>query len=167
MIKKIITNDQSETFVNEEIGEAYHSHTGAIQEAMLKYVEPCKIKELAKTGNLKILDVCFGLGYNSAMAIEIALQENPSCNIEVIGLEYDPEIIQKIQEVNPRISFFQHYKKLNKRTREFKEGNVKVKILLGDARETVKKLNENHFDAIFFGNIQQGIQTHRSLPMSM
>ncbi len=150
MIKKILTNDQSETFFNEEVNETYHSHTGAIQEAILKYVEPCKIREIAKSGNLKILDVCFGLGYNSAMAIEIALQENPNCKIEVIGLEYDPNIVKKIQEVNPQIKFYQYYKRLNKRTREFKEGNVKVKLLLGDARETVKELNESHFDAIFF-----------------
>ena len=81
----------------------------------LKYVEPCKIREIAKTGNLKILDVCFGLGYNSAMAIEIALQENPNCKIEVIGLEYDTQIISKIQEVNPEISFFQHYKKIKQK----------------------------------------------------
>ena len=150
MIKKIITADNTETFLNEDVGEAYHSQTGAVQEALLKYTEPCKIKELAKKGSLKILDVCFGLGYNSAMAIEVALQENPNCQIEVIGLEYDPNIVKKIQEVNPPINFFQHYKRLNKRNREFTEGNVKVKLLLGDARETVKTLNENHFDAIFF-----------------
>ena len=55
----------------------------------------------------------FGLGYNSAMAIDVALQENPDCEVEVVGIEYDPEIIKKIQEVNPPINFFQHYKKIN------------------------------------------------------
>ena len=37
MIKKVITKDQTETFLNEEVGEAYHSYTGAVQEATLKY----------------------------------------------------------------------------------------------------------------------------------
>lgn len=150
MFKKIITADNSESFMNEVVGESYHSHTGGVEEALKKYAIPCKIRELAKTGKLTILDVCFGMGYNSAMAISVALEENPACEIEVIGLEYDPEIISKIQEVNPPIAFFAHYKKLSPTDLEFTEGNVSVKILLGDARETVKQLSENHFDAVFF-----------------
>ena len=150
MIRKIITADNSESFMNEEVGESYHSHTGGVEEALKKYAIPCKIKELAKTGKIKILDVCFGMGYNSAMAISVALEENPDCEIEVIGLEYDPDIISRIQEVNPSIAFFVHYKKLTPQALEFKEGKVSVKVLLGDARETVKTLPENYFDAVFF-----------------
>jgi tRNA U34 5-methylaminomethyl-2-thiouridine-forming methyltransferase MnmC len=149
-LKKILTNDNSESFHNEEVGESYHSHTGAVEEALKKYAEPCKIKEIAKTGKLKILDVCFGMGYNSAMAVDVALAENPDCEIEVVGLEYDPEIVEKIQEVNPAIKFFEHYKNLTPTNLEFKHKNVTVKIILGDAKESVKNLPENHFDAIFF-----------------
>ena len=134
MFKKIITADHSETFMNEVVGESYHSQTGAVEEALKKYALPCNIKELAKTGKIRILDVCFGMGYNSAMAISVALEENPGCEIEIVGLEYDALIISKIQEVNPPISFFNHYKKLNPQALEFKEGKVSVKVLLGDAR---------------------------------
>src|SRR3989344_1808661 len=132
-MKKIITADNTETFLNGEVGETYHSHTGAVDEALKKYAIPCKIAQKAKTGKLRILDAFFGMGYNSAMAIDIALKENPDCVIEVFGLELDPEIIKKIQEVNPPIDFFKHYKKLSPTSLEFKEGNVTVKILLGDA----------------------------------
>ena len=52
------------------------------------------------------------MGYNSAMAITVALEENPDCEIEVVGLEYDTNIITLIQEVNPSIAFFVQYKKL-------------------------------------------------------
>ena len=149
-MKKIITADNTETFMNLKVGESYHSQTGAVEEALKKYAIPCKIKEVARTGKLRILDVCFGMGYNSAMAIDIALQENSLCEIEVVGLEYDAEIVSKIQEVNPPISFFKHYKKLDKDNLHFSEGNVSVTVLLGDAREKAKELNENHFDAIFF-----------------
>lgn len=150
MIKKFITADNSESFMNEEVGESYHSHTGGVEEALKKYAIPCKIKEIAKTGKLRILDVCFGMGYNSAMAISVALEENPDCEIEVVGLEYDTNIISKIQEVNPQIPFFAQYKKLTPQKLEFKEGRVSVKVLLGDARKTSKALPENYFDAVFF-----------------
>ena len=149
-MKKIITADNSESFLNEAVGESYHSHTGGVEEALKKYAVPCKIRELAKTGKVRILDVCFGMGYNSAMAISVALEENPDCEVEVIGLEYDPVIISKIQEVNPSIPFFTQYKRLTPFTLEFKEGKVSVKVILGDAREECKNLPENHFDAIFF-----------------
>lgn len=149
-MKKIITADNTETFLNETVGESYHSQTGAVEEALKKYVLPCKIKELARTGKIRILDVCFGLGYNSAMAITLALEENQHCEIEVVGLENDAQIIQKIQEVNPPIAYFWHYKKLRPGHLELKEGKVSIKILLDDAREKVKELPENYFDAVFF-----------------
>ncbi len=151
VLQKIFTADKSESFLNTEVGETYHSQTGAVEEALKKYATPCKIKELAKNKKkIAILDVCFGMGYNSAMAIDVALEENPHCEVEVVGLEYDPEIIKKIQDVNPDIDFFTHYKKLTPENLQFKHGNVTVRILLGDARETVKELSNDHFDAIFF-----------------
>ena len=149
-MQKIITADKSETYLNEQVGECYHSLQGAAEEAIQKYVIPCKIKELAKTGHIRILDICFGLGYNSAMAISTALDENPNCTIEVVGLEYDPDIISRIQEVNPPIAFYTHYKQLTPQQLIFQQGNVSVKVLLGDGRDKVKELSDNHFDAIFF-----------------
>lgn len=173
-MKKILTADNTETFLNEEVGESYHSQTGAVEEALKKFVIPCKIKELAgkvkeeterqgKEGTkdktkIRILDVCFGMGYNSAMAVDVALQENPECEIEVIGLEKDISIIEKIQKVNPPIKFFRHYKKINPSkskeisqiSLEFREGGVIVKVIVGDARETIKELPEDYFDAVFF-----------------
>ena len=149
-MQKIITADNSETFFNEQVQESYHSYKGAVEEALQKYVIPCKIKEIAQSGSLKILDVCFGLGYNSAMAIDAALAVNPSCQIEVIGLEYDSEIISRIQEVQPPLQIYQYYKLLSTKNLSFQQGEVKVTVLLGDARETIKTLKENHFDAIFF-----------------
>src|SRR3989338_6947852 len=149
-LRKIITADNTESYLNEQVQETYHSQTGAVEEALKKYAIPTKIKELAKTGHIKILDMFFGLGYNSAMAISVALEENPNCEIEVIGMENDAEIVSKIQEVNPPIHFFIHYKRLGKNSLEFKEKNVSVKLILGDAREEAIKLEKDYFDAIFY-----------------
>ncbi len=148
---KILTRDNTETYFNDQVGESYHSHTGAVEEALKKYAIPCKIREVAKTGKLRILDICFGLGYNSAMAVSEALAENPNCEIEVVGLENDSAIVNNISTVNPPIPFYSHYKQLkHPGSLEFKEGKIHVKVLLGDGREEIKKLGDDHFDAIFF-----------------
>ncbi|MBU0470305.1 MAG: hypothetical protein KKA62_03775 [Nanoarchaeota archaeon] len=156
MIKKIITADNTETFLNEEVGESYHSQTGAVEEALKKYVLPCKIKEFAKTGKIAILDVCSGLGYNSAMAIDVALEENPHCQIEVFCLEFDPIIVGKVLEVDPPIKSLSFYKELVRNNDlksdqiNFNKNNLNITLIIGDARETCKDLPENHFDAVFF-----------------
>jgi len=92
----------------------------------------------------------FGLGYNSAMAISIALEENPECKIEVIGVEKDPLIISKISEVNPKISFYSNYKKFGEGAKEISIGGVRVKLLVMDAYDAVKLLESDYFDAIFY-----------------
>jgi tRNA U34 5-methylaminomethyl-2-thiouridine-forming methyltransferase MnmC len=149
-MEKVKTRDDSETFVNPHFNESYHSFTGAVEEALRKYVEPTKIRELARSGSFKLLDMFFGLGYNSAMAISIALEENPNCVIEVIGVEKDPLIISKISEVNPKISFYSNYKKFGEGAKEIEVGNVRVKLLVMDAYDAVKLLESDYFDAIFY-----------------
>lgn len=150
MLRKIITADQSESFVNEMVGESYHSQTGAVEEALKKYALPCQIRQRASGGRIRILDVCFGVGYNSAMALQVALEENSECVIEVVGLEYDPQIIAAIQEVNPPIATYALYKRILLSQLELTEGKVSVRVVLGDAREKIKELPENYFDAVFF-----------------
>jgi len=58
-MKLVKTKDDSYTFYSDEYNEGYHSISGALDEALRKFIEPCKIKN-----GMKILDVGFGLGYN-------------------------------------------------------------------------------------------------------
>ncbi|MBD3259737.1 hypothetical protein GF371_03845 [Candidatus Woesearchaeota archaeon] len=155
--KKIITGDKSVTFISPKYGEAYHSLTGAREEAFKKYSEPCRIAELAKKGSIKILDICFGLGYNSAAALETALKSNPKCRIEIFALENDEGILKKSLDLKPGIKHYDLIKKaIKNKDRRYENGQIKIRILLGDARETIKeiiknvKINKNPFDAVFF-----------------
>ena len=67
---EIVTNDGSVTFRSDKFDETYHSKSGAVEESFKKFAEPSKVGELAKSGKIVILDICFGLGYNSAAAID-------------------------------------------------------------------------------------------------
>ena len=69
-MEKIITTDGSITFKSDKYGETYHSNTGAVEESREKFVNPCNFEELVKRKSISILDICLGIGYNSACAIE-------------------------------------------------------------------------------------------------
>lgn len=137
-----MTEDNSVTLFNEKYQEYYHSIHGALEEAFEKYVKPCRIAEIAKSGKIRILDVCFGLGYTSAAAIEAALESNPECEIEIVGMEIDEKIFDEMKKVNPPLKYYDVIRgnKIDKR--------INLKILVADARISIKELKEP-FDAVF------------------
>lgn len=151
MMQQIKTNDGSLTYFNEEYQETYHSKTGAYEETYKKFIEPTKIKELAKKGHIRILDVCFGLGYNAIAAIDAAMKSNPDCEIEIISLEKDLQL-DELKKIGKE---FKHYKILNElefdpitKSYLYEDKNIHLIIKIGDATTTIKKV-QGKFDAVF------------------
>ena len=66
-MKLVKTDDDSITFYNEKIKDHYHSKSGAKEEAFEKHAKALKIKS-----DSVIFDICFGIGYNTAAALDIA-----------------------------------------------------------------------------------------------
>ena len=149
------TGDGSFTFYSEEFQEAFHSAYGAKQEAEVRYIAPCLIKELAaQKSTIRLLDICYGLGYNSAAALEAIWQVNPNCQVELIALEISaavprqaiaqgllqfwqtpvPELLAELAETN-----------------QVKTSLLSATLLLGDARQTIQSVIQNTWqaDAIF------------------
>jgi hypothetical protein len=62
------TQDGSMTFWNPEFNEHYHSPVGALSEAEAKYILPGGLQNRLGQGDVRVLDVCFGLGYNTQVA---------------------------------------------------------------------------------------------------
>lgn len=56
-----ITGDGSIGLFNQEYDDIYHSSCGALTEAYEKFVNPVKVAKY----EIRVLDVCYGLGYNS------------------------------------------------------------------------------------------------------
>jgi len=136
-ILKVKTNDNSITFHNEEFDETYHSTSGALEESFKKFIEPSDIKE-----NSNILDICFGIGYNSYAAIK------NKKNIKITALENDPNILKKTEE----ITIDKEYEiiKLLAKNKKYKDNNYELKLILGDAKVTITQLKkEPTFDYIF------------------
>ena len=88
------TSDGSFTFYSPEFGELFHSYHGAQQEARCKFVEPTELAQKAQQPRVRLLDLCYGLGYNTASALETIWSINPACFVEWVGLELDAAIPQ-------------------------------------------------------------------------
>ena len=138
-MKKVVTGDGSITFHNEQYDEAYHSVTGAVEEAFKKFVEPTHITNLAELGMVSILDVCFGLGYNSAAAIDKIMEVNPECKIIIVGLEKDEKILRKIPGLSPQIKSYEIIKDMVKNNYSHENKNIRVNLLVCDALDAVKR----------------------------
>ncbi|MEM1395143.1 MAG: MnmC family methyltransferase [Cyanobacteria bacterium P01_A01_bin.80] len=148
------TADGSKTFFSREFNESFHSHFGAKQESYFKYVVPTLLMEKAELPVLHLLDVCYGLGYNTATAIEKIWEVNPDCYIEVIGLELNPRVPQAAIEhqlfENSNCNLIDSLAKLAFE-HQVQKKSLKAKLLIGDARDKINQVYQSGFkaDAIF------------------
>ena len=87
-----LTADGSYTFFSTEFGEWFHSRGGAYDEAKLTFVEATQLRQKAHQARLCLLDICYGLGYNTAAALETIWRVNPNCQIQLVGLEINQAV---------------------------------------------------------------------------
>ncbi|MGV0023473.1 tRNA (5-methylaminomethyl-2-thiouridine)(34)-methyltransferase MnmD [Phormidesmis priestleyi] len=153
------TGDGSFTFFSAEYGEAFHSQFGARQEAKSKFVEPTLLKQKADLfespargrSSLKLLDICYGLGYNTAAALEAIWQVNPDCQVNVVALEIDATVPQSAiahQLLNAWQPEIQTSLTTLAQSGTVKTSRLDAQLKLGDARQTLP-LESEPFDAIF------------------
>jgi tRNA U34 5-methylaminomethyl-2-thiouridine-forming methyltransferase MnmC len=155
-MREIVTKDGSITFHNEKYDEACHSVTGAVEEAFMKFAIPA-LESVKGKKDIKILDICFGLGYNSAAAIDEILKQDISCDITIIGLEKDEKILEQIIKLKhePRIISYPVIKEMVEHNYKYERNGIKVDLVIGDALETIKqaakevKKSKVKFDIIF------------------
>ncbi|MCW6036436.1 hypothetical protein K4A83_09155 [Spirulina subsalsa FACHB-351] len=150
-----VTGDGSFTFFSPEFEETFHSHGGAKQEAELKFIEPCLIRSKAQQQDrIRILDVCYGLGYNSAAALTGIGEVNPHCRVELVALELNPRVAQAalahhlldlwpaevVEGLGQLVA-----------VGSCQRGNLEARMLWGDARQSIKGVLDDGFraDAIF------------------
>ncbi len=149
-----ITDDGSYTFFSEEFGQTFHSKYGAKEEALFKYAIPTLLAEKASRGHLRILDICYGLGYNSAAALSTIWRSNPDCTVEIIALELDRsvavsaiehQLVSEWEDPIPRLLAQIAQQEL------INTSKLKAELIFGDARQTIQQVIDREFtaDAIF------------------
>jgi tRNA U34 5-methylaminomethyl-2-thiouridine-forming methyltransferase MnmC len=149
-LERKVTSDGSITYYNTDVSETYHSTSGAYDEAMRKYAGALDLKGLAKSASqIRILDICFGLGYNSAAAIDVIRGVSETIPIEVIGLEIDPTILSAIPTLSPSFDSFPLLQEaIERKTYDATSNTTSLRVILGDATKTIQSLDDRSFDAI-------------------
>ncbi|PAF41878.1 MnmC family methyltransferase [Helicobacter sp. 11S03491-1] len=152
----IISNDGSLTAFNEEFKECYHSlKDGAYTETLYKHVlPPIEYTHLFKQQHLRILDICFGLGYNCFATIAQYLKMSYEGNLQIFSPEKDEDIFKKILSLKypdalcgiqiPKI-----IKQLQSKRQAFIGSNIKLEIFLGDAREYLENFKPASIDIVY------------------
>jgi len=159
-LRKVVTGDDSITCFHDETGELYHNRAGAYTEALQNYIQPSQIKSLVSKQPIYVLDVCFGLGYNTFVLLEELRKLNMPCTINVLGLDIDESILAILDEVlkDKRLAYLRQFMTSEVFQSKFgiynfsldkdKTINVQLEIRQQDIRQAATRLKED-FDLIY------------------
>ena len=76
---EILTKDGSYSLRSVFFQDNFHSLFGALDETKLKFTVPSNLQRF-KGKSLNVLDICFGLGYNSASLLNELIKQKSNLN---------------------------------------------------------------------------------------
>ena len=165
----VLTDDGSYSINSKEINhkiETLHTSTGAISEAFEKFIKPMKFDY---TKDIAILDICAGLGYNSSAAIDDFLKNSKDSSLTIDMVEISPATLAcgllvpspiKVHDIT-RKAIEEELINIDYATLELEKteipSNIDINVFVEDARQTVQKLKDKSYDAIFLDPFSQNM----------
>ena len=146
----IHTEDGTSTLFLEEYSQAMHSISGAYEESLLKHVIPSEILK-SESGNLFVLDIGFGLGYNVLALMHEFLKKNTGQVLNIFSLEKERSFLRFMNGIKFNDARDEIYSFI-KEVYESVEGiynRIHLKLLFGDARISLSCLHDIKFHAMF------------------
>ena len=161
-MEEIITDDGSLTYRNEALDEPYHTKAGAIVEALEKHARVLNVWEKE---NPIIFDVCSGLSYSAACALEEIRNHDNNSLVTIYLFENDRAILEMNLKLPDSLEYKQdglkkhikNYHHLKAAIRKYLEHNINVYdtenlhiiLMFGDAYLQIDKVEESA-DYIFY-----------------
>jgi len=140
----VLCDDGTHTLYSKEFDEPYHStKDGALHESLEKHVKPSLILK-SNQNKLTILDICFGLGYNTFSTLYYIKKNNLKTKIHILSPEFDEALVRSLDTFTfpPEFDSIQHIIKAVSQNLSYEDEQFKVEILLGDARKSILTINE-------------------------
>ena len=148
---EILTKDGSYSLRSVFFQENFHSLLGALEETKSKFTATSNLQRF-KGESLNVLDICFGLGYNSASLLNELIKQKSYLNLYALEIDKKPleyslrnESFLKLWSPKVRTIFESLYRK-----DYFEDQIFKCSVLWGDAREKIKIIPSSiTFDLIY------------------
>jgi tRNA U34 5-methylaminomethyl-2-thiouridine-forming methyltransferase MnmC len=144
------TADGSQTFFSEAFGEWFHSRGGAYTEARTTYIQASQlVTRSQRQVPITVLDICYGLGYNTAAALESIWTTQPETQLRLVGLELDATVPQAaiaqglLRDWHPTVQTTLEYLVRDRQIRT----HLHADLVIGDARQTIQSLVKEGFQA--------------------
>ena len=146
-----LSEDGSFTAYSKEYGEHYHStKDGALYESLIKHVIPALTLQKNKA-KLDILDICFGLGFNTLATIYYLKQNNLIAKVNIYSPELDADLVHSL--VN--FTYPKEFESIKHIILEivahgfYTDEQFHIEVFLGDAREYILKFKQMKFDIVY------------------
>lgn len=138
----ILTNDGSNTLFSTLFNQHYHSvKEGAINESLQKHIIPAFAYHNDKK-ELNILDICFGLGYNTLVSLLYIQTHNLDIKLNIYSPEFDTKLLDSLKNfIYPvELKQFKNIIDILSNTYYYEDEKLKIEIYNADAREYIKDL---------------------------
>ena len=147
----VATKDGSNTLFSKLYNQHYHNpDDGAIDESLTKHIIPTFTFHKNKK-ELNILDICFGIGYNTFSTIYYILENNLNIKLNIYSPELDENLVKSLSnfEFPKEFDSIKHIINSVTETSKYEDENIKIEVFLGDARTYIKSLPKEFFDIVY------------------
>ena len=140
----VLCEDGTNTLYSKEFDEPYHStKDGALHESLEKYVKPSFAIKKNKP-ILVILDICFGLGYNTFATLHYIQKHKLTTKVHILSPEFDEGLVRSLNRFDfpPEFDSIKPIISAISQDLYYEDEQFKIEILLGDARKSIPKIKE-------------------------
>lgn len=137
------SDDGSYTAYSPEYDEHYHStKDGALHESLVKHVQPAFLLHPHKK-HLTIIDICFGLGFNTLATLYYRDTHFPDTKIEIFSPELNGELVASLVTF-PYPDIFKSYLPIIAslaNNGSYQDEKTKITVEITDARIAMRQLS--------------------------
>ena len=165
---EVLTKDGSYSLRSLFFHENFHSLLGALEETKLKFTATSNLQRF-KSKSLNVLDICFGLGYNSASLLNELIKQKSYLNLYALEIDKKPleyslrnESFLKLWAPKVKTIFESLYRK-----DFFEDPFFKCSVLWGDAREKINIIPSSIKEAELYPKPKHISKTFRDFPLNL
>ncbi len=136
------SDDGSYTAYSSEYDEHYHStKDGALNESLKKHIEPAFALHADKD-HLRLIDICFGLGFNTLLSLYYRDIYYPDTTLEIYSPELDGDLVASLGDF-PYPDIFEPYRNIITDIATlggYEDERTQITVEITDARAAMREL---------------------------